>query len=72
MERHHSAQGNLLKGIDNKTVKVEHILKGSLNSITSPPPSVKIQIMGGKVFLRCKGKTLLGDVNKLFVSPAII
>jgi len=45
-----------------KSVKVEKILKGSLDSI--PSPSVKIQIMGGKVCLRCKGKTLLGIVNK--------
>ena len=45
--------------------KVEKILKGSLDSISSPSPSVKIQIMGGKVCLRCKGKTLLGVVNKL-------
>ena len=45
-------------------VKVEKILKGSLDSI--PSPSVKIQIMGGKVCLSCKGKTLLGVVNKLF------
>ena len=45
--------------------KVEKILKGSLDSITSPSPSVKIQIMDGKVRLRCKGKTLLGVVNKL-------
>jgi len=37
--------------------KVEEILKGSLGSISSPSPSVKIQIMGGKVCLRCKGKT---------------
>ena len=44
-------------------IKVEKILKGSLDSI--PSPSVKIQIMGGKVCLRCKGKTLLGFVNKL-------
>ena len=58
-------QGNLLGGIDNKTVKVERILKGSLDSIPSPSPSVKIQIKCGKVFLRCKGKTLLGVVNKL-------
>jgi len=29
--------------------KVEKILKGSLDSITSPSPSVKILIMGGKV-----------------------
>ena len=41
--------------------------KGSQVLIPSPSPSVKIQIMGGKVCLRCKGKTLLGDVNKLFV-----
>ena len=46
-------------------VKVENILKGSLDLIPSPLPSVKIQIMGGKVCLRCKGKTLLGVVNKL-------
>ena len=31
----------------------------------SPSPSVKIQIIDGKVHLRCKGKTLPGDVNKL-------
>ena len=34
----------------------------------APSPSVKIQIMGGKVCFRCKGKTLLGIVNKLFIS----
>ena len=33
-------------------VKVEKILKGSLDLISSPSPSVKIQIMGGKVYLR--------------------
>ena len=32
---------------------VEKILKGSLDSILSPSPSVKIQIMGGKICLRC-------------------
>ena len=47
--------------------KVKKILKGSLDSISSPSPSVKIQIMGGKVCLRCKGNKLLGIVNKLFV-----
>ena len=46
--------------------KVEKILKGSLDSIPSPSPLVKIQIMGRKVCLRGKGKTLLGIVNKLF------
>ena len=45
--------------------KVEKILKGSLDSIPSPSPSVKIQIMGGKVCFRCEGKTLLGIVYKL-------
>ena len=39
--------------------KVEKILKGCQNSISSPSPSLKIQIMCGKVCLRCKGKTLL-------------
>ena len=42
--------------------KVEKNLKGSLDLIQSPLPSVKIQIMGGKICLRCKGKTLLGVV----------
>ena len=45
--------------------KVEKILKGSLDSIQSPTPSVKIRVMGGEVFLRCKVKTLLGIVKKL-------
>ena len=40
--------------------KVEKILKGSLDSIPSPSPSVKILIMGGKVCLRCKGKKSQG------------
>ena len=57
-------------------VKVEKILKGSLDSI--PSPSVKNQIIGRKVCFRCKGKTLLGIVNKLMktksllISPRII
>ena len=37
-----------------------------------PSPSVKIQIMGGKVCFRCIGKTLLGDVNKLFVLKSLL
>ena len=39
--------------------KVEKILKGSINLFPSPLPSFKIQIMGGKVCLRHKDKTLL-------------
>ena len=42
-------------------------LKGRLDSIPSPSPSVKTQVTGEKVCLRCKGKILLGVVNKLFV-----
>ena len=53
-------------------VKVENILKGSLVSIPSPLPSVKIQIMGGKVCLRCKDKTLVGAVNKLFATKSLL
>ena len=41
------------------------VLKGSQDSI--PSPSENIQIIGRKVYSRCKGKTLLGDVNKLSV-----
>ena len=51
--------------------KVEKILKDRLDSIPSPSPSVKIQIMGGKVGLGCKGKTLLGAVNKLVLPKKI-
>ena len=39
--------------------KVENILKGSLDSISSPLHTVKIQIMAGKVCLKSKGRTLL-------------
>ena len=49
---------------------VEHILKASLDLI--PSPSMKIQIMGGKVCLRCKGKILLGVVNKLLKTKSLL
>ena len=51
--------------------KVEKILKGSLNSTPSTSTSVKVQIMGGKVYLSCKGKPLLGFVNKLLKSKSL-
>ena len=53
-------------------LKVEKILKGSLDSIPPPSPSVKFQIMGGKVCLRCKGKTLLSIVNKLSKTKSLL
>ena len=53
-------------------VKVEKISKGSLDSIPSPSPSVKIQIMGGKVCHMCKGKTLLVIVNKVLKTKSLL
>ena len=50
--------------------KVEFFLKGSLDSI--PAPSVKIQVMGGKVCLGCKGKTLPGVFNKLLKKKSVL
>jgi hypothetical protein len=52
--------------------RIEKVLKGSLDSIPSSSPSVKVQIIGGKVFLRCKGKTLLGIVNKLLKTKSLL
>ena len=52
-----------------KVDKIEKNLKGSLDWF--PSPSVKIQIMGGKVRLRCKGKTLLGIVKKLLKTKSL-
>ena len=51
--------------------KEENVLKGNLDLIPSLSPSVKIQIMGGKVCLSCKGKTLLGIVNKLLKTKSL-
>ena len=53
-------------------IKLEKTLKGSLDSIPSPSLSVKIQIIGGKVYLRYLGKTLLVDVKKLFVFKSLL
>ena len=52
--------------------KVVKVLKGSLGLISSPSPLVKIQIMGGKVCLRYKGKTLLGIVNKHLKTKSLL
>ena len=50
--------------------KVENILKGSLDSI--PSTSVKIQIMGGKVCLRRKGKKITGRCQQSFETKKFI
>ena len=52
--------------------KVEKILKGSLDLISSPSSIVKIQIMGRKVCFRCNGKTLLGIVNKILKTKSLL
>ena len=52
--------------------KVENFLKDSLDSIPSPSSSVKIQITGRKGCLKCKGKTLLGVFNQLFVFNSLL
>ena len=43
--------------------KVEKILKGSLASMLSPSPSVKIQIMGGKIFLISSQKQWANQIS---------
>ena len=50
----------------NLLVKVENILESSLDLILAPSHSVKIQIMCWTVCWKCKGKTLLSIVNKLW------
>ena len=52
--------------------RLESFFKDNLDVIPSTPPSVKIQIMGGKVCLRCKVKTLLGDVSQFFVFKSLL
>ena len=55
---------NFIIGPLTTVAKTENILKDSRDSI--PSPLVKIQIMGGKVCMRRKGKTLLCIVNIFF------
>ena len=60
-----------LKCCDNADkFKVRKILKDSLDLIQSP--SVKIQIMDGKICLMCKGKTLLVDFNNLLKTKSLL
>ena len=59
----------LLKENQRPLGKKERILEGSLDLIPSLSHSVKIQIMGRKVCLRCKGK---GVVNKLLKTKSLL
>ena len=58
--------------VRNLSFKVEKVLKGCLVLIPSPSPLVKIQILGGKVCLRCRGKILMGVVNKLLKTKSLL
>ena len=57
---------------DDISGKVEKILNSNLGSIPSLLPSVKIQIMSGKVCLRCKGKPSPGVVNRLLKTKSLL
>ena len=52
--------------------KVEKVLKGSLDLISLPSPSVKIQTMDGKICLRCKSKIMLGIIIKLLMAKSLL
>ena len=52
--------------------KIKKILKGNLDLIPSPSSLMEIQIMSGKVCLRCKGKTLLGIVSKPLKTKSLL
>ena len=51
---------------------IEKVLKGSLNLISSPSPSIKVHIMGAKICLRCKGKILFGVVYKILKTKSLL
>ena len=52
--------------------KVEKTYENRLDLIPSPSSSMKSQIIGGKVCLRCKHKTILGVVNKLLKTKKFV
>ena len=54
--------------------KVENILKGSLDLVPSPSPSpsMKIQIMVGKVCLRCKVQNIAGRCHQSFENKKFV
>ena len=62
--------GHTLATVHSVVCKVEGILKGRLNLIPSPSPSLKIQTMGGKVCLRflCTTSQIIGGDFANFVA----
>ena len=52
--------------------KVEKILEDSLDSIPSPSPSVKNQIIGGKVYLRVIRQNIAGWCQQNFVFKSLL
>ena len=61
-----------LKSDNGILLKASFLKKIACIRSQAPSPSVKIQIMGGKVCFRCKGKTLLGIVNKLLKTKSLL
>ena len=57
---------------NNGRFNVQKGLKGSLALIPSPSHLVKIQIMGRKVYLRCKGKTIAGCCQQTFKNKKFV
>ena len=55
-------------GEDEGTVYIRTLRPYSCNKITT----TQIQIMGGTICSRCKGKTLLGIVNKLLEAKSLL
>ena len=55
-----------------KAIKVENFLKGSLDSIPSPSPSVKFKLLAGKFAPGVNCKTLLGILNKLLKTKSLM
>ena len=52
--------------------KVEKILKDSLDSIPSPLPSVKIQIMVGKVCIEMQKQNIAGHCQQTFENKKFV
>ena len=67
-----SVRKKILNGVRVAEREKKKEINFEFNEISSPSPSVKIQIMGGKICLRCNGKTLLSVVNKLLKSKSLL
>ena len=67
-----SVRKKILNGVRVAEREKKKEINFEFNEISSPSPSVKIQIMGRKICLKCKGKTLLSIVNKLLKTKSLL